>query len=71
MFVGGRSPFLLFCLLLSEDSVPQSVWKEKGDVFPVFCEKLHIFVRTKVGDRLAWPNRKTVFSCVFVPAFHG
>ena len=50
MFVGGRSPFLLFCLLLSEDSVPQSVWKEKGPVFPVFCEKLYIFARTKAGD---------------------
>ena len=24
--------------------------KEKGPVFPVFCEKLYIFARTKAGD---------------------
>lgn len=46
----GYSPFLYFTYSNGRNGVSPRAWKEKGPVFPVFCEKLYIFARTKAGD---------------------
>lgn len=56
-----HSPFLYFIYSNGRNGVSPRAWKEKGPVFPVFCEKLHIFARTKAGDGQAWPIGKRYF----------
>ncbi len=71
MLTMRHSPFLYFTYSNGRNGVSPRAWKEKGPVFPVFCEKLYIFCPYEGWGRVGMANRETVFSYVFVLVFHG